>query len=253
MNAVSPFERILPPDWDRPSNGNENLCRAFGYGTFSVEGIKLPYRFFEPPGYDRLPLVVYLHGADAVGDDNEIPLALHDIGTMFVRPDSQRDDPCFVLAPQYGTGMHWTMPPVREAVLSLVRELIGKRRRTDPARIYLCGYSAGGAGVLDLLKYDPDLWAAALCICGATGRHAIENLKKTPIWLIHATDDRIVRAAYGTDRDEPAGLLGSRNLPGQSALLLGDRVGSAESAVPELAVFKEITVLFAADDMWYDA
>ena len=30
-----------------------------------------------------VPLVIFLHGADAIGRDNEAQLAMHDIGTMF--------------------------------------------------------------------------------------------------------------------------------------------------------------------------
>ena len=70
----------LPPDWDEPSRENKDLCDKFIYETFDYYGI-LPYRLFIPDSSDKVPLVLYLHGADAYGDDNELQLTMHDTKT----------------------------------------------------------------------------------------------------------------------------------------------------------------------------
>lgn len=96
---------LLPPDWDKPSPANEKLCEKFNYGQYETNGFCLPYRLFVPETQEKfVPLVLHLHGADAVGNDNESQLSTHDIGTMFVRDEWQQEHPCFVLAPQYGHG-----------------------------------------------------------------------------------------------------------------------------------------------------
>ena len=67
-----------------------------------------------------------------------------------------------------------------------------KNKFLDPERVYIYGYSAGGVGTLELLKRAPSLFAGAVVICGAAYRDHLEELTKTPMWLLHAEDDRIV-------------------------------------------------------------
>ena len=56
-----------------------------------------------------------------------------------------------------------------------IKSLRKKYTNIDDQRIYIYGYSAGGVGCFEILKYHPDVFAAAVPICGATGW---ENLKK---------------------------------------------------------------------------
>lgn len=183
------------PDWDEPSEGNEELCRKFARETMRSGDLTIPYRFFMPDSVksgEKIPLVIYLHGADVVGDDNERHLLLHDIGTVFVRDEWQRRHPCAVLAPQYGRKIHWARSDVQEALISLIKRTGRLHPELDSDRIYLYGYSAGGVGTLELLKRAPELFAGALVICGATYKDHLSELTKTPMWLIHAADDHIV-------------------------------------------------------------
>lgn len=181
------------PDWDEPSPENEELCRRFSYELWDKSEQKLPYRMFLPDvGEKKHPLVIFLHGADTVGDDNEAQLMMHDIGTILVRPSWQKKQPAAVIAPQYGKAMHWARADVAESVLLLVRAALKKYPALDPERVYIYGYSAGGMGTLELLKKAPALFAGAVVICGATYQDRLEELKETPLWLLHAEDDRIV-------------------------------------------------------------
>ena len=94
---------------------------------------------------------------------------------------------------------------MQNSVLSIIEDTAA-RFHADRSRIYLYGYSAGGVGCLGLLKVRPDLFAAAVPICGATGADNIKNLEGIPLWLVHAEDDQIVSCSYGS------GHLGSRDL-----------------------------------------
>ena len=181
------------PDWDEPSADNEELCRKFSSALWTKSEQKLPYRIFLPDTPEkRVPLVLFLHGADTVGNDNESHLLLHDIGTFLVRSSWQTRHPAAVLAPQYDKTMHWAKSDVAESVLLLVRAVLKKYDILDPERVYIYGYSAGGMGTLEYLKRAPSLFAGAVVICGATYEDHLDLLAETPIWLLHAEDDRIV-------------------------------------------------------------
>ncbi len=201
----------IPGDWDRPAWGNEKLCRRFTRNTYSPYGYELHYRLYKPEQGGRRPLAVYLHGADAVGDDNDLQLSMHDIGTMFAREQWQKEHPCYIIAPQYGRGEYWSDLRVKNTLLSLIKDFSAKED-IDENRIYIYGYSAGGMGTLRLVKENPGLFAAAISICGATDEKEIEELAKTPLWLVHAEDDDIVKASYHGGSSVWAKHFGSRDI-----------------------------------------
>ena len=208
------MKMLLPPDWDSAGEDNTKLCRLFERKACAAGEGCLPYRLFTPVsgGNGPLPLVVYLHGADAAGNDNEIQLSMHDIGTYLARDEMQRNHPCYILAPQYGSMQHWSMPDIRTALWKLISDLTEKDGKIDADRIYIYGYSAGGVGTLRIIKEHPGYFAAAICICGATGTWEIDNLLKTPMWMIHAADDRIVKATYHTTETRELSNLGSHDI-----------------------------------------
>lgn len=206
------MKMLLPPDWDKAGAGNDKLCAKFDRLTYRAGGSYLPYRLFKPDAPGKVPLVIYLHGADAAGDDNELQLAMHDIGTFLARDDIQKRHPCFILAPQYGEMRHWSMPDVREGLWNLIEETLDKYKDIDRDRIYIYGYSAGGVGTLRTIKEHPGFFAAAISICGATGSWDIDKLLEIPIWLIHAADDNIVKATYRNSTRGELANLGSHDI-----------------------------------------
>lgn len=199
----------LPPDWDVPSKDNKEICDKFIYASFDYSGT-LPYRLFVPDSSDVVPLVVYLHGADAFGKDNELQLAMHDIGTAFARDEWQKKHPCYVLAPQCKVGSRWSNLMTQNKVCGLIKSLENQYSNIDVKRIYIYGYSAGGVGCFEILKYHPDIFAASVPICGATGWENVKELTKIPMWMIHAADDLIVKASYSADGNSTH--LGSRDI-----------------------------------------
>ena len=203
---------ILPKDWDKPSEDNGNLCMLFAKNAYRDGNVIIPYRFYVPKGNDVVPLVVYLHGADAIGRDNDLQLSMHDIGTMFARDSMQKKHPCYILAPQCGNGLHWSMPQVRDALQHLVEHFVSVNPRIDGKKIYIYGYSAGAVGLLETLKEYHEYYAAAISICGATSPRQSDKLRITPLWMIHAADDRIVKASYGDGSDAAVHYMGSRNI-----------------------------------------
>jgi len=200
VNGLNPFLRgedimLLPLDWDKPSEGNEELCSKFSYGLYKTDGHEMPYRLFIPKISKPVPLVLYLHGADAVGHDNESQLRMHDIGTVLVRDGWQKRHPCIVLAPQYNADEYWNEPWIYEGIYKLIKKYTDTGA-ADKERIYVYGYSAGGVGTYHMLNTYPEIFASAVPICGVTGRRTLAVIEEKPVWMVHAADDRIVKASY---------------------------------------------------------
>ena len=207
------IKRKFGIDWDEPSALNDILCSRFDFRKQNRPG-GLPYRLFVPDRNNgmRYPLVIFLHGADAYGDDNVTPLEIHDIGTCFSRDEWQKKHPCYIAAPQIKAGGHWAHPVDDNNVCLMINELCSEFTDIDRERIYIYGYSAGGVGVLGLLKTHPEIFAAAVSICGATNQDNLDNLAEVPLWLAHAEDDEIVRCTYRTGDRSTQVWYGSRDI-----------------------------------------
>jgi poly(3-hydroxybutyrate) depolymerase len=107
--------------------------------------VRLPYRVFLPDRYNPsgstdYPLIIFLHGAGARGEDlaqvEELGLA-----DKLARGYSL---PFIVVAPQCPRNLDWSMilPALDALVLHILQTF-----RVDPDRVYLTGLSMGGFGV----------------------------------------------------------------------------------------------------------
>lgn len=80
--------------------------------------------------------------------------------------------------------------------MKLVLELIAslqKEYRIDPKRLYITGLSMGGYGTWDVLARYPDLFAAAVPICGGGDESTAARIAKIPIWAFHGALDTAVK------------------------------------------------------------
>jgi predicted peptidase len=80
-------------------------------------------------------------------------------------------------------------------VLALVRH-IAARFRVDRARIYLIGYSMGGAGTWDVATEEPQTFAAIAPLCGRADPSHAGPLVGMPIWVFHGQADQVVPLEY---------------------------------------------------------
>ncbi len=191
---VSPWKERIP-EWDVPSDDNDSICERFIRSEYSKNGITLPYRLFlpeAPADGGKIPLILFLHGADVTGRDNELQIGAHDIGTVFAREKWQKLQPSVILAPQYDSGCHWSRPATMAALADLMRLLCKEHDFIDSDRFLVYGYSAGGIGALKMMKRRPGFFKKAIIMCAATGEEKLEELVHTPMWLFHAADDGIV-------------------------------------------------------------
>ena len=164
------------------------------------KGNNLPYRYFEPGAQSdsatKYPVILYLHGEDEFGTDNEAQVTTTECATIWVEPDHLAKNPAYVLAPQAPKGSDWTTEPVYSSTLALLYQFIKEHPDVDSRRIYIVGFSAGADGVWNIILKNPKLFAAAMPISGNAdtylGDHeAWAALKNMPIYIIHSYDDTV--------------------------------------------------------------
>ena len=168
-------------------------------------GHSLRYRLFKPPTYDartNYPLVLFLHGAAGIGDDNArqfnggnaIPVR------ALIEDSTQARFPCFVLAPQCSRTDTWASSgdqpsEIIRLTLSAIASL-GREFNLDSRRLYIVGVSMGGHGVWDVVMKFPKKFAAAIPICAAGEPAKAARIAHLPIWCFHGAADTTVSVEY---------------------------------------------------------
>lgn len=166
------------------------------------QGRTMPYRLYIPENYDKqkkYSLVLYLHGGGGRGDDNrkQIEGGNSYIVDMFVSRSTQAKYPSIVVIPQ-APDEGWvgvdTITPT--SYLSLVLELIRELESSysiDVNRRYVLGQSMGGLGTFALLTMQPNMFAAAVPVCGGGDESKAARIAHIPIWAFHGELDQAVR------------------------------------------------------------
>ena len=146
----------------------------------------LRYWLFVPAAYSadesqRWPLVLFLHGSGERGDDLELVKKHGPPKWLSQRPDF----PAVVISPQCPAAQRWNAAELAKLIESAANNL-----RIDRQRLYVTGLSMGGSGTWSLLAERPDLFAAAIPICGRGNLTRIEAIAKTPVWVAVGAKDR---------------------------------------------------------------
>ena len=180
-------------------------------------GKALSYRLLKPKDYDpskKYPLLIWLHGSGERGDDNLRQLFS---GVWEFCQDRRRDKfRCFLMAPQCPLVGGWAdtrSHPDSRAVLRassnyrMAKEPHDTTRRLleafaslqkefpaiDRDRIYISGSSMGGFGTYECLMRRPELFAAAMPVCGGGDETQAARIAKLPIWIFHGEKDQSVK------------------------------------------------------------
>ncbi len=177
------------------------LVDSFSNKTITNEsGQSLNYRMFEPKmgKGKKYPLVLALHGAGERGSKNDVHLLGNKTVVSWAEPDQQKKHPAFVVAPQAQAGTWWTQEGNYKLVMQLIEE-IKEKYPIDENRIYITGVSMGGMGTWNIIQENPDLFAAAIPVCGIGDVTKASRLVNLPIWVLHSADDAVVRVTGSTD------------------------------------------------------
>jgi predicted peptidase len=184
------------PKAERPGGvGEEYEIRTFK----SEQGRELPYGWLTPQNVkagEKYPLVLCLHGkgGNTVAAD------------FLAQPKLREKYPCFVIAPGSGKDKWANMPALgrtatAEALtpaIELVRSVM-KSQPIDPERVYVTGQSMGGVGSWAAAAKYPDLFAAAVPICGAWDVVDAPKMVPVPVWAFHGELDETVPVKFSRE------------------------------------------------------
>ena len=181
------------------------------------QGNILPYRILFPEQYkdgNKYPLILFLHGAGERGNDNELQL-VHG-GSLFLKNENRKQFPAVIVFPQCPHDAWWAAIdldgnylPVKldfdysrkitgplNASIELIQTLI-KTEQVDSNRVYVVGLSMGGMGTFEAVYRYPNLFAAAIAICGGGDEKAYDKrVVKTPFWIFHGAADDVVEVNF---------------------------------------------------------
>lgn len=123
------------------------------------------YRLFEPRvrSQERLPLVVYLHDYQGIGDDNISQLTSDRSIFAFASTYAQKERPCFILACQLPKNKtQWLDPKIMNTVVDIMIRCFEVYPKIDAGRIYVVGKGIGADGALAMMDAFPNALSAGL-------------------------------------------------------------------------------------------
>jgi predicted peptidase len=185
---------------------------------YNAPELNLPYRLLRPAVSEtskKYPLVIFLHGANERGFDNEAQLNIG--GRFFLRDSIRQAYPAYVLFPQCPEVDTWAYfipdesdpgkvsikfpfpkkPTEVSVVLMRLLDSLIHTGSIDTSRIYIAGLSQGGMGVLDLIARYPQTFAAGLAICGGGDATTAKYFAgKTSLWLFHGDQDDVIPVSF---------------------------------------------------------
>lgn len=174
----------------------------------SEDGTVLNYRLLAPDenaAGKKFPLVIFLHGSGERGNDNKKQMRA--CSKMFMNPVNREKYPAYVLFPQCPEGEWWTYDrkpedfdalPYADTLntsLAMVKGLIDRyleMPEVDRSRVYVFGISMGGVGTYDIVAHYPEIFAAAVPLCGAIAPGHLGNTKGVAFRIFHGDDDTSV-------------------------------------------------------------
>lgn len=186
--------------------------------VFTAEdGTELNYRLLRPAETakaKKFPLIIFLHGLGERGTDNDRQLTWG--GNMFLNPVNMEKYPAYVLFPQCPETAFWAYKDIpasydalyaeeqMPAPFKAVKEMIDTYLTypdIDRSRVYIMGLSMGGMATYDMVSRFPEIFAAAIPICGAVEPSRLTGIEGVSFRIFHGDADpdvpvRCSREAY---------------------------------------------------------
>lgn len=212
LEIAEAIGKVIPHTTAESHSGADALgIRPYLYAT-GGDDHPLPFRFNTPEiefrtGDEKIPLIVWLHGAGSGGTDNVKNVNLN-LARKLIGPDADRKEPVFLLFPQFHDEYNWWTygsgnsgarkgTPGRQ-ILDLLDEIVAGIPAVDPQRIYIMGMSQGGFGIPYLVTAYPNRFAAQALIAGMTWTVPWSDENIIPSWLFYSEDDPVMHQ-NGTD------------------------------------------------------
>ena len=178
--------------------GNDNSRELTAQGGFQVSRrmeknvvrkIHMDYLLYLPIDFTygkKWPLLLFLHGAGERGNDLE-KVKTHGPPKLI---GGGKQLPFILVSPQCPSYLWWTDKKLE--VKKIIDDVTGLYP-VDMNRIYITGLSMGGFGTFEMVKAYPNLFSAAVPICGGfKDLEGVEKIKHVPFWIFHGDDDKTV-------------------------------------------------------------
>ena len=89
------------------------------------------------------------------------------------------------------------LPAALEAMDSFI-----EKHTIDSERVYETGQSMGGAGTFGAMFVRPNIYAAAIPVCGGWEPKDADKMKDIAIWIFHGDKDKVVPTDYSRNMVE---------------------------------------------------
>ena len=156
----------------------------------TVETTALNYILTAPddiqPG-EKLPLIVFLHGAGERGDDIKL-VQIYCVPKLFVANPCHNGIRAYTLSPQCPHNKTWI--DYKKELISLI-DTVASSNQVDTERISLCGISMGGFGTWEMAMTYADRFYKIAPLCGG-GMNWRAWALKMPIRVYHGKLDDVV-------------------------------------------------------------
>ena len=166
--------------------------------TACRDSVKYGYDFwlYPPAGYEeapdsvktQTPLILFLHGGSLVGRDLNLACRY---GTIDAIKRGQRIDAVVIQPQTFGKEQGYQSTWNSDRLVNIL-DWAKERVPHDTTRVYVLGMSTGGYGTIEFVYSHPERVAAAMALCGGSGRREFAPLDEVPLWLIHGNADRLV-------------------------------------------------------------
>jgi predicted peptidase len=203
VGATFASESFSKLSWEKHlSIKTKEWAKLFDTRTFvGTKGNALQYQLLKPLDHDPkklYPLVVCLPYGGGVEGSPPAQELLKDI--------NRTKYPAFLLVPYCPPGAGWGGIPnyptidslVFEAILALEKEF----EEIDIKRRYVTGVSRGGYGSWHFICMQPEMFAAAVPVCGGGDINFAKNIVNVSVWAFHGEKDKNVPVSGSRDMIE---------------------------------------------------
>jgi Prolyl oligopeptidase family len=182
------------------------LAQLFEFRVFiNSNGDSLLYRLLKPLDYDpakKYPLVISLPYGGQPGTDTIRQIEGASAAEVLSEYSNRRNYPAFIFIPHCPPGGGWGGIPNYPTTDSLVFEAISSLETQfgiDAKRIYITGLSRGGYGTWNFICKRPDLFAAAIPVCGGGDPALASKAVDVAVWAFHGKNDKNVPVSGSRD------------------------------------------------------
>lgn len=173
----------------------------FKAGKFDNGKVAVNYRFLKPKTIEqnkKYPLVLVFHGSGAIGMNNTSQMGV--LSKMWLLPENREQYPVYVLSPQFPVrSSNYHLDEARNVKVSESNEYLDLvlksidslviNENIDRDRIYVMGFSMGGATTSNAISKRPNLFASAINVSGISQFDKMDELLNMPIWIVHGSLD----------------------------------------------------------------